>query len=410
MSQFKLLVAPGDNAGSGKYRCLDPHIKLQENHSDKFFVEINNNINFTDVEYLKKFDAIFIHRVPQHDYKNAIAIITNLKKLGLKVIIDTDDYWHLDPSHGSYTQVKKEGIPQILINCLKMADLVTVPTEILAKEVRVLNPNVFVIPNAINPDEEQFKPKPVKSDRVRIGWLGGSSHIKDLNLITGLSALGTHQYRDKSQIVLCGFDTRGSVRELNQATGEIKERPMNPTETVWFMYELFLTDNYRMFQDNVEYMRFLAQFKEDSSYDDSNQIYRRVWTKPIETYAKNYNLFDVSLAPLESTKFNLYKSQLKVIESGFHKKALIAQNYGPYTIDLVSAIKPGGEIDPKGNCLLVDSNKNHKLWAKYAKRLIDNPEWAKELGEKLYETVKDKYNLNNVTKTRSEIYYNLLNK
>ena len=32
----------------------------------------------------------------------------------------------------------------------------------------------------------------------------------------------------------------------------------------------------------------------------------------------------------------------------------------------------------------------------------------KDLGEKLYETVKDKYNLNNVTKNRYEIYKNLM--
>ena len=138
--------------------------------------------------------------------------------------------------------------------------------------------------------------------------------------------------------------------------------------------------------------------------------YRRVWTKSINQYAKNYNLFDVSLAPLVDNKFNLYKSQLKVIEAGFHKKAIIAQNYGPYTIDLVSAIKSGGEIDPNGNCLLVDPSKNHKQWQKYVKKLIDNPQMVKDLGEKLYETVKDKYNLNNVTKTRGEIYLNLLNK
>ncbi len=36
----------------------------------------------------------------------------------------------------------------------------------------------------------------------------------------------------------------------------------------------------------------------------------------------------------------------------------------------------------------------------YAKKLIDNPNWAYDLGERLYETVKDTYDLNVVTKTR----------
>jgi glycosyltransferase involved in cell wall biosynthesis len=139
-----------------------------------------------------------------------------------------------------------------------------------------------------------------------------------------------------------------------------------------------------------------------------NKPYRRIWTKPISQYATGYNHFDIALAPLNDSQFNKYKSQLKVIEAGFHKKALIAQNYGPYTIDLIGAIDKGGAWNPKGNCLLVETSKNHKQWTKNAKKLIDNPDLITELGEKLYETVKDKYDLNNVTKLRSELYKNLI--
>lgn len=403
MSTYKILVAPGDNAGGGKYRCIDPHIKLQQNHSSDFFVEINMNVDFSDIEYLKQFDVIFLHRVAQHHFKDATQVITNLKKIGLKVIVDTDDYWHLDPSHGFFEQSKKDGVPAILINCLKLADMVTVPTELLANQVRPINKNVVVLPNAIDPQEEQFKPKPTPSDKIRIGWLGGSSHIRDIELLKNLTQLG-----DKTQFVLCGFDTRGNVSEMDPKTGQIRQRQMQPTETVWFVYELLLTDSLKSLQDYPEYIKFLMQFTEDVNFDDSKMPYKRVWTKSINQYAKNYNLFDVSLAPLVESRFNMYKSQLKVIEAGFHKKALIASNYGPYTIDLISAINKGGTINPNGNCLLVDTKKNHKDWVKYAKMLIDNPQMAKDLGEKLYETVKDKYNLNNVTKTRCEYYKNLL--
>ena len=40
--------------------------------------------------------------------------------------------------------------------------------------------------------------------------------------------------------------------------------------------------------------------------------------------------------------------------------------------------------------------------------MIQNPTWVEDLGERLYETVKDKYDLNIMTKTRSEIYKSLL--
>jgi glycosyltransferase involved in cell wall biosynthesis len=107
----------------------------------------------------------------------------------------------------------------------------------------------------------------------------------------------------------------------------------------------------------------------------------------------NYNQFDISLAPLVDSVFNNNKSQLKIIEAGFHKKALIASNVEPYSSDLTSILNYGGGFNDKGNCLLVDPNKNHKQWGQHMKRLIDNPNLIEDLGNKLYETVKDKFSL-----------------
>ena len=141
----------------------------------------------------------------------------------------------------------------------------------------------------------------------------------------------------------------------------------------------------------------------DLEYPDyKNEGYRRVWTKPITTYAKNYAKFDVSLAPIKNHIFNRVKSQLKVIEAGFYKKALIASNIGPYTIDLKHSLDNGKFTD--GNALLVNETNNHSDWAKYIKKLHDNPNWVKDLGERLYETVKDTYNLEKVSRDRAEWY------
>lgn len=100
------------------------------------------------------------------------------------------------------------------------------------------------------------------------------------------------------------------------------------------------------------------------------------------------------------------KSQLKVIEAGFYKKALIATNLGPYTIDLKHALSNGNFVD--GNALLVDENRNHSDWAKFIEKLLKNRNFVTDLGERLYETVKDKYDLNKVTKDRAEFYKSIL--
>lgn len=100
------------------------------------------------------------------------------------------------------------------------------------------------------------------------------------------------------------------------------------------------------------------------------------------------------------------KSQLKVIESGFYKKALIASNLGPYTIDLKHCLKNGNFVD--GNALLVDENRNHSDWAKYIEKLIKNPNMIVDMGERLYETVKDTYDLTTITKNRAQFYKSLV--
>jgi glycosyltransferase involved in cell wall biosynthesis len=61
-----------------------------------------------------------------------------------------------------------------------------------------------------------------------------------------------------------------------------------------------------------------------------------------------------------------------------------------------------------GNALLVDEVKNHSDWAKNIKKLVDNPNMITDLGERLYETVSQKYDLNIVTKTRAEFYKSLI--
>jgi len=125
-------------------------------------------------------------------------------------------------------------------------------------------------------------------------------------------------------------------------------------------------------------------------------------------YAKNYSKFDISLSPIKNTMFNRMKSQLKVIEAGFYKKAIIASNIGPYTIDLKHCMENGNFVD--GNAILINEARNHADWAKFIEKLVKNPNLIKDMGERLYETVKDKYDLKNVTNDRREFYIDIANK
>ena len=161
--------------------------------------------------------------------------------------------------------------------------------------------------------------------------------------------------QDKLQYFVCGFDIRGTVTEINKDTQQQTQRPIKPEETVWVKYEQIFTNNYKIISS--EYKLFLDKFEDLPFENVQDENYVRVWTRPVEQYARNYSNFDISLAPIKKHVFNRMKSQLKVIEAGFYKKALIASNVGPYTIDLKHAMKNGEFTD--GNALLVDEKRNH---------------------------------------------------
>jgi glycosyltransferase involved in cell wall biosynthesis len=375
---------------------------LQNNHGDDFHVDIDYDPKINDINYWRQYDIVHFHRSIGQNYDAAPSIIQNLNNLGIVTIMDLDDYWLPTKEHPVHQLVVQNKLHEKIMKNLKVAGHVTTTTSIFATEISKLNKNVFVLPNAINPNEPQFQSETLPSEKLRFGWLGGSSHLHDLKLLDG-TINKLKQYNDKFSMYLCGFDIRGSVTEINRETGEQKQRPIKPEETVWARYEEIFTDNYRMV--SPEHVDFLMKFKEEEYVSDTLPFYNRIWTKPVTTYASNYRWFDVSLAPIKNHIFNRVKSQLKVIEAGFYKKAIIASNVGPYTIDLKHSLQNGNFVD--GNALLVDEVRNGD-WSKYMKKLIDNPNWAYDLGQRLYETVKDTYDLNKVTKDRAELYKSLV--
>jgi glycosyltransferase involved in cell wall biosynthesis len=376
---------------------------LQNMYPDDFHVDIDYQPRINDVNYWKQYQIVHIHRNIGNSYEHTPSIINFLKSIGIIVVVDLDDYWLPGKEHPIHTLIVQDKIHEKIMANLKVASYVTTTTNIFADEIKKLNRNVVIFPNAIDPTESQFKQPTEPSDRIRIGWLGGSSHLHDLKLLEGFVSKNM-ALKDKVQYVLCGFDTRGTITEINQQTGEKKQRPINPDETVWARYEEIFTNKYGTIDDN--YKQFLLQFKEDEYPNINDLPYRRVWTKPINTYASNYSKFDISMAPIKNHIFNRVKSQLKVIEAGFYKKALIASEVGPYTIDLKHALNFGKFTD--GNALLVKEERNHSDWAKNIKFLVNNPNLIVDLGERLYESVKDKYDLRNVTRDRAQWYKSLI--
>jgi glycosyltransferase involved in cell wall biosynthesis len=376
---------------------------LQNMYPDDFHIDIDYEPNMNDINFWKKYQIVHIHRSIGGMYDQTVELLKLFKTEGIIGIVDIDDYWLPTKEHPIHSLILENKLNEKIVANLKEAEYVTTTTTIFADEIMKFNKNVVIFPNAINPEESQFNEPTLPCDRIRVGWLGGSSHLHDLKLLDGFVQKNS-EFNDKLQYVLCGFDTRGTITEINKETGEQKQRPIKPHETVWANYEQIFTNNYNIIDE--KYKNYLFKFTEESYSSDLVLPYQRVWTKPVSSYAMNYSKFDISLAPIKNHIFNRVKSQLKVIEAGFYKKALIASNVGPYTIDLKHSLKNGEFVD--GNALLVDETKNHSDWSKFIKKLVQNPNMIKDMGERLYETVKDTYDLRQVTRNRRDFYLSLI--
>ena len=401
--KIRILVIPSDRFGCGKFRSVDPHVYIGEHYKDEFDVDVVYSMPQGNLEeFFKQYDIVHIHK----KLDDQCRLIDMIKFLGKKVIIDVDDNFNLGNDHPMSLTAKKERWAEPIINHLKKADYVTTTTPIFAKMLRKYNKNVYVFPNAINPEEEQFTvPKTPETDMLRVGIICGSSHLKDLELVQGIA-----QQVDttKVQFVLCGFDTRGNRTIYNQVTGEKTTRPIKPEESVWCDYERIFTNNYKNISE--AHKDFLMKYAAGIDDPFVNEPYRRMWTRDITKYATHYANVDVLMAPLKENDFNVVKSQLKEIECGFTNTAFIAQNFGAYTIDLVSMIQKGGVIDENGTALLVETSKNHKQWAKFINKLANDRDMLHKLQKNLHEFVKDKYSLDTVCKERVEFYKSIVNK
>lgn len=401
--KIKMLVIPSDKTGVGKFRSVDPHVYIAEHYNDDFDVDIMylEDIPTNDIEdFLKKYDLIHIHKQLDKDLR----LMSTIKFLGIPVIVDVDDYYYLGNDHPMSLSAKKEKWHEAVIRHLEMADYVSTTTDIYAKELKKHNKNVLVFPNAIDPNEKQYCQEKNKSDKLRVGLICGSSHLHDIELLNGIAE--TAKQNSNVQLVLCGFDTNGTRTIYHNDTGQVERRPILPQESVWFDYERIITDNYKYI--SREHRDFLLRFVKGVDDPFTNEPYRRMWTRNINQYATHYENVDVLLAPLKENDFNKMKSQLKEIEAGFTHTALIAQNFGAYTIDLVPFREFGGKINENGTALLVDSRKNHKDWAKNINFLAEHPEYVEKLKENLYNFVKNKYSLEKVCEERVNVYKDIV--
>jgi hypothetical protein len=203
-------------------------------------------------------------------------VLTQVKRSGAKVLVDVDDYWKLHHGHLLEKHWAKMGFQKRAEYALRNADMVWTTHKHLAD--RVPNTNTHIVPNALNPDEEQWQPS--KVDGFSIGWFGSAAHERDIDTISE-----PFRYWRKA----------------------------NPTVQVVST----LSDKHKQ-----TFLRIASKLGECDLAP----------AKDIWSYGTMYDLVSVSIAPLADNEFNMCKSELKAIEAGFKGKAFMGARMHPYTL------------------------------------------------------------------------------
>ena len=396
---INILVLNSDVDGVGYFRLLNPHLCLQD--SD-IVIDIrllsDSTLPLLDINFLSKYQILVYNKMIQFtDNVKETYFFNLLKKLNIKIVYDIDDNWKLDHTHINYKNWVNNKSGEKTEKILKKVDIVITTTEVFANEIRKLNKNVIVIPNAINKKEHQWSIPKLESNRLRFIWGGGIAHKVDLALIKNDFKKFNNSFLKKAQVIMCGYDLR--IKLLN---GDIKKDDHNRSQ--WGLFENIFSNNGKYI--SMEYQKFLKtsdNFDNDDRYgfreEYLDNFYQRRHTKPIGWYGSMYREADVGLAPLKDNHgFNKMKSQLKLIEAGAWGIPVIMSKVAPYMID---------DIEKNGLGLYVREGIDH--WNNKMQWYLDNPSAVKEHGEANHEYFLKNFEMSVVNKKRIDLYKAIAN-
>jgi len=159
------------------YRGVIPHSYMIGRHDVQ--IHFRDNILMLSDKELSSFDIVHASYWFCGDEHDRLRV----NRLGVKLIIDIDDYWEVDRYHELYDNFKESNHKKIVTDLIKSADAITTTTTQLADKVRIYNDVVGIFPNALM-DDNYINRK--KNKIPFFAWIGGANHTSDLMLIQHL--------------------------------------------------------------------------------------------------------------------------------------------------------------------------------------------------------------------------------
>ena len=264
---MKLLILTDGINGVVYHRLFTPHLRMQIDGQADVSV-CQSAEEWLTLDYAQ-FDVIIFSRWLGAKHYD---VLKKIADSGTPYVVDIDDYWILPKYNPAYWAYRK-GIKQCVKDSINYADAVITTTPALAKEIRQINENVIIASNCLDYTHKQWEAVPSeRTDKVKVGWVGGVTHEEDLKLIADqIKGLDIEFY-------ICGY-----------TPGEIWNR--------------------------------IAKSMPDAKIVEGTSVFE---------YGEVYKHFDIVIAPLQDNKFNQCKSELKIVEASAYKKPIICSAVYPY--------------------------------------------------------------------------------
>jgi glycosyltransferase involved in cell wall biosynthesis len=393
-----IAVITAARTGVSLHRQIIPHSHLQGMYPDEFEILIKDGVQeITETEWerinLIHFSGIFDWQ--KEDYFRRKNIVT---------VLDKDDYWDLPVNHIRKYEWEMRQMWYKTELSIAAADHIICTTDYLYDKIAELNQNITVIPNSINPRMKMYEQREwnINAELIRFGGLWGLTHLEDIEMMRQ-SFIKVDEQRDlrgRYQFILGGFAMGETERNIIYVKdGKQNKIKLPPYETIWGKMERAMTNDYSMLRGQNEYLKYLAQYSEVETEKMEEKVYKRIWGRDLFEYCEGYNEMDVVLAPLADNEFNRCKSQLKMIEAGYFGRPVICSEVIPYLIDGVN----------EENCFMVSPSRPIDFYI-CMRKLIKEPQSIIDMGAKLKEIVTQKYMMDEVNKTRRDLYNYLIDK
>jgi glycosyltransferase involved in cell wall biosynthesis len=232
-------------------------------------------------------DLVIIQRDFPRFVDQYIQIHLDAHRLGIPVIFEIDDLlWELPEEHPDRaTNHYTDALLPMMFAALA-SDGITVSSTGIKQYLSWLNPNIFVLPNYLNLKLWSFQtPEPNLGDTISIGYMGGDSHLPDLQMVEIVILDILESYQGRVKFINWGL----------QPPPALNEHP-------------------------------LVEWK---SLTPGNYA----------TFAKHFNQhhLDIYIAPLKNSLFNRSKSSIKIIEYTTLGIPGVSSDLDPYS----SVINPG---------------------------------------------------------------------